>query len=417
MVKLGRLLRIGTATAALLIGTAPAYAAPAAGWTQFPDEVVNQFGPMVAGWTAAFQAAVAGTFWTLVIIDLAWRSFRLAFRGAVAEELVADLVNFIMTFGIGAFALTNGPAFLQSVLATFRVLGQDAGAVGMAPSQILSAGLTIAGQAWAQLSVWHPGASASVALVALVVLLCIGFIAAMMTVALIQAAFYIPIAAAFMCLMGSSWTRETALRVAMQSLALGTKLLVLELLSGAALTFIRNMLGILTDFSGFNAGTIIAATFILAILTKILPDWAAGIVGGASIGEAGIISAAAAAGAGAGAGAALGVVGGAAMVGSAARLASTQMAASAAEAAAGGGAAAPQTRIGAAATLVGKTVQNAGAAAAADVGRRLSGQGSRHGSTPWRVAADLTNQRRLLAGDAAKPAPPAPAGNTIGPAP
>jgi type IV secretion system protein TrbL len=412
-----RTLCIGVAVAVLLVGAVPARAAPATAWAQFPDQVVQQFTTLAAGWVGQFQAYAFGTFGTLAVLHLAWCGFKLAFRGAAAEEILAELVNVIFFLGIGAFALGNGPALLGDVVNSFRVAGQNVGGVGLAPSQILGAGLQIAGQAWQQMSLWHPGASAGLTMVALVVILSIAFIAACMTIALVQAAFYIPVATFFLAFMGSGWTRDLAISMARQAFALGVKLLALELLTGAALGFIRNMLTVLTDFSGFNAGVVIASVFVLAMLTKVLPDWLAGIVGGAAIGEGAAITGAAAAAAGAGAGAAVGAVGGAAMVGSAARLASTQMAASAAEAAAGGGTVGPQTRIGAAATLLGKTVQNAGAATAADIGRRLSGQGSRHGSAPWRVAADLGNQHRLLAGDAAKPAPPAPAGNTIGPAP
>ncbi len=186
-----------------------------------------------------------------------------------------------------------------------------------------------------------------------------------------------------------------------QSLALGAKLMMLELLAGASLQFIRNMIGVLNDFTAPNAGAVIAATFILALMVKVLPDWIAQTIGGASIGEGGAIVAtgvAATAGTVAGLAAVAGTGAAAAQAG---RLASEQLGA-------GEAAGAPaQSGAARAASLVGGTAKNLASAAASDVGRRLAGSGSRHGSAPWRMADDLGNRRRLLADDMAAPRPPA----------
>jgi hypothetical protein len=65
--------------------------------------------------------------------------------------------------------------------------------------------------------------------------------------------------------------------------------------------------------------------------------------------------------------------------------------------------------------MTGYTARNLASAPLADAGRRLSGQGSRHGLATWRMSADLANRRRLLEGDSKKPSPPSPggSGNTI----
>jgi hypothetical protein len=81
-----------------------------------------------------------------------------------------------------------------------------------------------------------------------------------------------------------------------------------------------------------------------------------------------------------------------------------------------GGEAPQRSRLGRAAAMTGYTARNLASAPLADVGRRLSGQGSRHGLAPWRMSADLANRRRLLQDDRQKPAPPQPpggSGNTI----
>ena len=82
---------------------------------------------------------------------------------------------------------------------------------------------------------------------------------------------------------------------------------------------------------------------------------------------------------------------------------------------ASGGTAPQRSRLGRAAAMTGYTARNLATAPLADIGRRLSGQGSRHGSPTWRMSADLANRTRLLRDDNSKPAPTPPpgGGNTI----
>ena len=66
---------------------------------------------------------------------------------------------------------------------------------------------------------------------------------------------------------------------------------------------------------------------------------------------------------------------------------------------ASGGEAPQRSRLGRAAAMTGYTALNLASAPLADAGRRLSGQGSRHGLAPWRMSADLANRARLLRDD------------------
>ena len=403
VLMLRRLLIGGFAVSSLLLAS-PAHAQGAGGWATFPDQVVSQYTSLAAGWTSSFQSYALGLFALLATISLAWTAIKLALRGAVVEEFIAELLNFIFFIGIGAFALANGPSLLAGIVDSLRQAGKGASGVGLAPSQILAVGLTIAGQTWQHISAWDPGASAGLIIVAIVVLLCIAWIAGWMVVALVQVAFYVPIATLFLGFAGSPWTRDIAIGMLRQSLALGAKLMVLELLASAGLQMIKSMVGVLNDFTGFNAGVIIAASFVLAMLTKVLPDWVAGVLGGSSIGEGGRVAAAAAGAAAAAVGAGLVAGGVAPMVANAARLGAAQTAAADAK---GGEDAPERSRLGRIAATTGNAARNLAVAPMMDVSRRLSGQYSaRHGSSTWRMSAELANRTRLLEDDNAKPRPP-----------
>jgi hypothetical protein len=56
--------------------------------------------------------------------------------------------------------------------------------------------------------------------------------------------------------------------------------------------------------------------------------------------------------------------------------------------------------------MLGATARNAASGVGTDVGRRLSGQGTRFGSAPFRQAADLAERSRVLTEQTNAPSPP-----------
>ncbi len=161
---------------------------------------------------------------------------------------------------------------------------------------------------------------------------------------------------------------------------------------------------------------LVGCSIVMLALVKVLPETMQRIVNGSSMASGSALVGAAAAVGGAVGAVGLGMAGAGSMAGNAVRLAGAQMDAADAKAAEASGGDAPQrSRLGRAAAMTGYAARNFASAPLADVGRRLSGQGSRHGLATWRVSADLANRRRLLQGDSQKPSPrpPGGSGNTI----
>jgi len=209
--------------ACLWAGTAHAQGAVA----NFPDQVIQQFTALAGGWVGAFQGYARNTFSILALISVGWTLIRLALRAAVMEEIIAELVNLFLFIGIGLFVLNDAPALLKAVIDSFRIAGKNASGAGIAPNEILAAGIEISGQVWDQLPRWDPAAAAGMIIVALLLLLCIAWIAAWMLIGLIQVSIYVPVATFFTAFLGSYWTRDIAMSVLRQSFALGAKLLML----------------------------------------------------------------------------------------------------------------------------------------------------------------------------------------------
>ena len=364
----------------------------------FPDDTIRTFQGLAAQWLPALSAAATNTFYILALISFVWVLARLAMSGAVMEEIVTELIGVILFIGIGFFALTNGPMLLNAIINSFRTVGRNATGIGMAPSDILAAGLAISDGILQQSSLWNPAIAVGLFIFAGIILVCIALIVGCVVLGLIQAAVFIPIATFMFALFGSYWTRDIAMTVLKQAFAVGAKLLMLQLLAGASLQILRGMPGVATNFTAPAAGQLIVSVAIIALLVKQLPDWIESVVGGAPLGHAHTFQRAGQAVAGLAGAGLVGAAGTAAAVVSAGRLAGTQM-----TAAEGGN---PQSMGERTAALVGGTTKNLAQAAAMDVGRRLSGiPGAHHGSAPWRMAADLGNKRRLLSDDMNKPRP------------
>jgi type IV secretion system protein TrbL len=381
------------------------------------DTIVQQFQAQAAGWAATLTSLAQNTFFILATIELAWAGFRLAFRQADVSEWLAELVNQILFLGFFLAMLQNANTWGTAIVNSFRQAGRAAGGTAVDPSEVFTAGISVAQKVSAQMSFWSPAASTALLIAAIIIVLCFAYIAACMVVTLVQS--YICVAAGVinMAFGGSRWTKDIAIATIRYTVSVGAKLMMLQLLVSIGQNLISSWANGFTQVDNSGLFLIIGASCVLAAIVKTVPDEFQRVVGGASLSSgSALVGTAAAVGAGV-AGAAAVMAGAPAIAANAFQLSSAQLDASDAKAAeASGGQAPERSRIARAAALTGGAAKNLAMAPIRDVGRRLTGDiGARHGVATWRMSADLANQRRLLTEDNSKPSPPSPPGegNTI----
>jgi type IV secretion system protein TrbL len=398
---------------AVLTKIAPAHA-------QSPDvldQIVSQFQSRSAGWESVLRNFAIGTFGILASIELAWAAFKLAFRGSDVSEWLAEIVNQILFLGFFLALLENSVTWGTAIVNSFRQAAGAAGGGGIAPSDVFAAGVKIAAQVLNQMSFWHPEASAGLIVAGIVIEVCFALMAAFMVLALVESYLIISMGVIFMAFGGSRWTKDFAVSTVRYTVSVGAKLFVLQLLVSIGTGLIQSWANSFTDVTDASLCILIGCSIVMLALVKVLPETMQRIVNGSSMASGSALVGAAAAVGGAVGAVGLGMAGAGPMMGNAARLAGAQIDAADAKAAEASGGEPPQrSRIGRAAAMTGYTARNLAAAPLTDVGRRLSGQGSRHGLATWRMSADLANRRRLLDGDSQKPSPPRPpggSGNTI----
>jgi type IV secretion system protein TrbL len=381
------------------------------------DQIVAQFQSRSAGWEATLQSFALNTFGILAAIEFAWAAFKLAFRGADVSEWLAELVNQILFLGFFLALLQNSVTWGTAIVNGFRQAASAAGGTGIAPSDVFAAGVKVATLVLSQMSIWHPEASAGLIVAGVVIEVCFALMAAFMVLALVESYLIISMSVLFMAFGGSRWTKDLAVSTVRYTVSVGAKLFVLQLLVSIGTSFIQSWANSFNDMTDASLCILIGCSIVMLALVKVLPETMQRIVNGSSMASGSALVGAAAAVGGAAGVMGLGLVGAGATMGNAVRLAGAQVDAADSKAAEASGGEAPQrSRLGRAAAMASYTALNLASTPLADAGRRLSGQGSRHGLAPWRMSADLANRARLLRDDNNKPPPPPPPpppGNSI----
>ena len=395
--------------AAILGASAPAHAQS----VDVLDQIVSQFQSRSAGWEGTLRSFALETFGILASIEMAWAAFKLAFRGSDVSEWLAEIVNQILFLGFFLALLENSVTWGTAIVNSFRQAAGAAGGGGIAPSDVFAVGVKIAAQVLQQMTFFHPEASAGLIVAGIVIEVCFALMAAFMVLALVESYLIISMGVIFMAFGGSRWTQDFAVSTVRYTVSVGAKLFVLQLLVSMGTGFIQSWSNSFTDVTDASLCILIGCSIVMLALVKVLPETMQRIVNGSSMASgSALVGAAAAVSAGVGT-VGLGMVGAGPMLGNAVRLAGTQVDAADAKAAeSSGGEAPPRSRLGRAAAMTGYAARNVASAPLSDIGRRLSGQGSRHGIATWRMSADLANRRRLLQDDDRKPPPPLPPGGS-----
>jgi type IV secretion system protein TrbL len=108
------------------------------------DGIISQFQAQAAGWQSTLTSLALQTFGILAVIELAWAGFRLAFRGADVSEWMVEILNQILFLGFFLALLQNASTWGTAIVNSFRQAGRMAGGVGVNPSEVFTAGVSLA---------------------------------------------------------------------------------------------------------------------------------------------------------------------------------------------------------------------------------------------------------------------------------
>jgi type IV secretion system protein TrbL len=377
--------------------------------TQGVDQVLTGLRTASNAWTGPLQTIALATFGGLCVIDLVYvvgirqvlaGGFEL---GGFAHALIQEVIYLGMFAWLVTFYATGAPLVIKG----FQTAAGQVGGVASSPNDILNSGIDISWAIVKQASIWHPGDAVGDIICGLVVLGCFCWIVISM-VHIIAESFFVGTAGVIVLMFGGlHLTSDIPMTLVRTCIAIGLKLFAMQLIAAVGTHLVQQWVAAAAAAAPTWQGIAvqIGECVVLAAITISVPGMFERFAGGgAPIGGAGAMLGAAGAMAAAGSLIGKGIVKALAQVGGmaaagvqAGRLASTQLAT---RAASGTG---PTSAAGRAAAMVGSTAKNMASAKLSDIGRGLSGTRSNLGSAPWRQAAALGEQRRLLNEQSNKP--------------
>lgn len=245
------------------------------------DQLIQKFHAASSSWSGTLLGAGTGIFWTLALISL---FMSLAFAAAACLEfgnLVFALIRWIVFTGIAWWAYQGGPQFSQLIINSFRQLGGQASGMGqdLSPTLFLDASFKIYQQILNHQHWWDLGPSIGAELVGILIVACCAWMTYNVIMALCSAWFASNAGVIFLALGASPLGSDAAINYWRVIIAVGAKLMTMELVMGIGYTFIQ---GALTDLSvEGNGGELVvylACALVLALLSHSLPNLIASII-------------------------------------------------------------------------------------------------------------------------------------------
>src|SRR5712692_9594856 len=115
---------------------------------QTPGDLLDTFRTLRPNWFTAASAAANRLFGLLALIEFAWTAVILVLDKADLQGWTAALIRRMMFVGAFMALLVNGPLWIQAIIDSFRIIGQNAagiGGAGLSPGDVFLRGLDIAG--------------------------------------------------------------------------------------------------------------------------------------------------------------------------------------------------------------------------------------------------------------------------------
>ncbi|MCY4141206.1 MAG: P-type conjugative transfer protein TrbL [Rhodobacteraceae bacterium] len=267
----------------LLAGMASAQT-PAAGVL---DDMIDQMNRRAGTMTVGVVSAATSLLYAMAAIEMAWSFARGAIQGEGLPALLTRLVTRFVVVGIFVLCLQFGPDLVRlaidSALAVARAGGSTA---EPSPSGVLSQALRLVGQLIGNLSVWTPGYSLGLVLVAMMVAVTAAAMAAI--IVLVYAELYLMAVAGLLALGfgGLEMTRDIAVTYIRMLVGKGFKLLTLLMVNGLVMATLDATFTANAEHDLFAAIQILIVQVVGLVLILQLPSAVESLTGGAGINPA-----------------------------------------------------------------------------------------------------------------------------------
>lgn len=289
------------ALAILAILSIPAVAqaaGPGLGSSGIMNEVLHRFRDATQEWLPAIQAAAERLFLALTVISMVWTFGLMLLKKADIGEFFAELIRFLVVFGLFWWLLRNAMQGLQlaeSIVRSLSELGSTTGKIGttdLQPSTIVDIGFELYDRtvkATDKLSWYQMGRQITMELMAIVVLVVLAVVGINLLILLASSWFLLYAGVFFLGFGGSRWTSDIALNYYRAVLGVGAQLFSMVLLVAIGKRFIEDFANRISDKMAVQElAVMLVVSVLLLLLVHKIPPMIAALVGGAGSASSGI---------------------------------------------------------------------------------------------------------------------------------
>jgi len=215
------------------------------------DRILGAFNTQAGKWETILKEAATWLFYTLGTISLVITFGLMAVRKAEKGELFAELVRFILFFGLFKWLLDNGSKFSRTIIESLSQLAVNATdtpgmtqefgkSLGASPSAIIDRGFNLFQKVLGSIDLWPTDIALKLFTLFVAVGVLIMFCLIAVNMLLLMATAWVQIYAGVFLLGfgGSRWTQDIAINYYKSVLATGLEIMTIILLMGIAYGFI-----------------------------------------------------------------------------------------------------------------------------------------------------------------------------------
>lgn len=208
------------------------------------DSILTPIISATTSWREVLVPIAKWVFATLIVIDMViYLTPKFIENGGID---LSYLVSFVVTRSllIGFFIwLFQDKDVLASIPSSFVAIADKASDINVSPDSIMNNGMRIVQAVWAQLSVVHPADSLLIVIVGAILLIAFGLMSAQLLVVYAKIHIMLAISPLSFALAGLGYTRNIAFSPILAIFKAGMELMLLQLLTGLAVTHLANYAG------------------------------------------------------------------------------------------------------------------------------------------------------------------------------
>lgn len=271
-------------SAFLLLFSQGVYAQEPSGDLTIASRIINNFVEASGEWSGKLEGAVKSLFYLFLALEIVVIAMKGLIQKVSLEDLIGHLIMAGAVSGIIIFFIFNYKDFTHAImngLAKYtELLGYDSSEIVLDP---LKKGLEFLKAIIDKVSVFSPTDSLVLLLSGFAILIIFALIT--IQIIYIKCETLVAVSASFI-LMGFgafSMTRDYMMSLLRYVISVGFKLYMLYAVLGMGFAFIEKQITVKEEMGLEDAAVMLVTVLIIYVLTKSLPDVAAGIINGAHV--------------------------------------------------------------------------------------------------------------------------------------